>query len=94
LKEWDPAVVRLALLAHHYRSDWDWSHDDLERAAQRLERWRGAGAQSVMTPGALDVVRGHIDDDLNVSDALVVLDDEAASGRGVGPGAALVGVEL
>ena len=94
LKEWDPAVVRLALLGHHYRSDWDWSHDDLERAAQRLERWRGGGEKGVMTAAALDAVRGRIDDDLNVPDALAVLDDEAAAGRGVGPGAALVGVEL
>ena len=26
-KEWDPPAVRLALLAHHYREDWDWRTD-------------------------------------------------------------------
>ena len=26
-KEWEPAAVRLALLAHHYRGDWDWRTD-------------------------------------------------------------------
>ena len=27
-KEWDPAAVRLALLGHHYREDWDWCTED------------------------------------------------------------------
>ena len=36
-KEWDPAAVRLALLAHHYRDDWDWRTDeDMPAAAARL----------------------------------------------------------
>ena len=43
LKEWEPAAVRLALLSHHYRPDWQWSDDDLVRAAARLEAWRAAG---------------------------------------------------
>ena len=33
LKEWEPAVVRLALLSHHYRPDWEWSHDGPGAAA-------------------------------------------------------------
>ncbi len=43
LKEWEPAVVRLALLSHHYRPDWEWSDADLARAAARLAAWRAAG---------------------------------------------------
>ena len=36
-KEWDPAAVRLALLAHHYREDWDWRTDeDMPAAAARV----------------------------------------------------------
>ena len=42
LKEWEPAVVRLALLAHHYRPDWEWTDEDLPSAARRLEAWRAA----------------------------------------------------
>ena len=42
LKEWEPAVVRLALLGHHYRPDWEWTGEDLPRAAARLDRWRAA----------------------------------------------------
>ncbi len=42
LKEWEPAVVRLALLDHHYRPDWEWTGEELPRAAARLDRWRAA----------------------------------------------------
>ncbi len=109
LKDWDPMAVRLALLGHHYRGDWDWDPADLERGAERLDRWRaaasGAGtpraAPAPASPApaagaspALDEVRRCLDDDLRVLDALLVLDDEAAAGRDVGPGAALLGVEL
>jgi L-cysteine:1D-myo-inositol 2-amino-2-deoxy-alpha-D-glucopyranoside ligase len=38
----DPMAVRLALLAHHYRDDWDWTADALSEAADRLARWRAA----------------------------------------------------
>ena len=27
----DPMAIRLALLAHHYRADWEWTDDDLDR---------------------------------------------------------------
>ena len=42
LKEWEPAAVRLALLDHHYRPDWEWTDEDMPRAARRLEAWRAA----------------------------------------------------
>ena len=29
VKEWEPMAVRLALLGHHYREDWEWGPDDL-----------------------------------------------------------------
>ena len=39
----DPMAIRLALLAHHYRDDWEWSDDESLAAAQdRLDRWREA----------------------------------------------------
>ena len=46
LKEWEPAVIRLALLANHYRADWEWEDDLLERASVRLGSWREAKAYS------------------------------------------------
>jgi L-cysteine:1D-myo-inositol 2-amino-2-deoxy-alpha-D-glucopyranoside ligase len=38
----DPMAIRLAILAHHYRGDWDWTAAGLEAAEQRLARWRAA----------------------------------------------------
>jgi L-cysteine:1D-myo-inositol 2-amino-2-deoxy-alpha-D-glucopyranoside ligase len=90
LKEWEPAVVRLALLGHHYRSDWDWRHADLDDAAARLERWRAAGGGD----GGLAQVRERLDDDLDTPGALAAADEAAAAGRGVGTAAALLGVSL
>jgi L-cysteine:1D-myo-inositol 2-amino-2-deoxy-alpha-D-glucopyranoside ligase len=90
LKEWEPMAIRLALLAHHYRTDWEWSEDDLRHGADRLERWRIAGAGS----GALDGVRRALDDDLDAPAALEALDDAADGGHGVSQGARLLGVSL
>ncbi|MFV2121437.1 cysteine--1-D-myo-inosityl 2-amino-2-deoxy-alpha-D-glucopyranoside ligase, partial [Streptomyces sp. Act-28] len=38
----DPAAIRLALLAHHYRADWEWTDRVLDEAVERLGRWRAA----------------------------------------------------
>jgi L-cysteine:1D-myo-inositol 2-amino-2-deoxy-alpha-D-glucopyranoside ligase len=38
----DPMAIRLAILAHHYRGDWDWTAAGLAAAEQRLARWRAA----------------------------------------------------
>jgi len=38
----DPMALRLALLAHHYRDDWEWTDDVLAAAEDRLSRWREA----------------------------------------------------
>ena len=40
----DPMAIRLALLAHHYRSDWEWTDADLAAAQERLAAWRAAVA--------------------------------------------------
>ncbi len=94
LKEWEPTVVRLALLAHHYRPDWEWHDDELPRAAARLEAWRGAPEADAGGEAALDAVRAHLDDDLDTPGALHVLDRAAASGATLVPAAALLGVTL
>ena len=40
----DPMAIRLALVAHHYRADWEWTANVLAQAQRRLERWRAAVA--------------------------------------------------
>ncbi len=98
LESWEPAVVRLALLAHHYRADWQWDDAELEVAAARLERWRAAGTwrrdRSDGGAPALEAVRERLDDDLDVPGALVALDELADAGAPVAPGGALLGVDL
>jgi L-cysteine:1D-myo-inositol 2-amino-2-deoxy-alpha-D-glucopyranoside ligase len=42
----DPMAIRLALLAHHYRSDWEWTDAVLGDAQARLDRWRAALARA------------------------------------------------
>src|ERR1022692_123906 len=39
----DPMAIRLAILAQHYRQDWDWTDEGLAGAVARLDRWRAAG---------------------------------------------------
>ena len=36
----DPMAIRLALLAHHYRTPWEWTDQCLVDAQARLELWR------------------------------------------------------
>ncbi|MGA2520676.1 MAG: cysteine--tRNA ligase [Acidimicrobiales bacterium] len=93
LKEWEPMTVRLALLGHHYRQDWDWAGSDLVTAADRLDRWRSSAAGAA-DQAVLEAVRHRLDADLDTPGALAVLDEEAARGRSVMSGAALLGVAL
>lgn len=38
----DPAAIRLAILAHHYRSDWSWTDEGFQAAKADLAAWRKA----------------------------------------------------
>ena len=40
----DPMAIRLAILAHHYSGDWDWTSGGLAAAGERLAGWRAAVA--------------------------------------------------
>jgi L-cysteine:1D-myo-inositol 2-amino-2-deoxy-alpha-D-glucopyranoside ligase len=90
LKEWDPQVIRLAILANHYRSSWDWSPELLPEARDRLERWK-AGAGDGET--GLVEVREALDDDLNTPSALRHLDALSDLG-GISRASALLGISL
>ena len=90
LKEWEPAAVRMAILEHRYRDSWEWTDDLMPAAAARLETWRRGGTGSQ----GLEGVRQALDDDLDTPTAIAVIDEVAASGRGVDEAAALLGVQL
>jgi len=72
----DPMVVRLTVLAHHYRSDWDWTGDEVVAAARRLARWRCAGAMPAAPPAqpVLAQVRARLADDLDAPGAVAAVD--------------------
>jgi L-cysteine:1D-myo-inositol 2-amino-2-deoxy-alpha-D-glucopyranoside ligase len=85
--------MRLALLAHHYREDWDWvTMEDMPHSAARLALWHSA-TEGVGSDG-LASVRAALDSDLDTPGALEALDREAKAGRSVLAGAALLGVKL
>jgi L-cysteine:1D-myo-inositol 2-amino-2-deoxy-alpha-D-glucopyranoside ligase len=72
----DPMAIRLALLAHHYREDWDWTDELLGSAQTRLNRWReavrldaGLNADQVLVQ-----VRAALAHDLDAPTALAAVD--------------------
>jgi L-cysteine:1D-myo-inositol 2-amino-2-deoxy-alpha-D-glucopyranoside ligase len=85
----DPAALRLALLAHHYRSDWEWTDDDLPRAEKRLATWRSQLPRTSIDRARwlVDELRGALASDLDTPRALARLDewagrDEPGDGAG------------
>lgn len=72
----DPAAIRLALLAHHYRSDWEWTDQVLQDAVTRLEHWRAAVSRPDGPPAEalVEEIRDALADDLNAPAALAAVD--------------------
>lgn len=81
----DPMVIRLVLMAHHYRADWEWTGQELERAASRLEAYRAAAARGGEHPSVVDALRRALRADLDTPTALTVLDGWAATTPGQEP---------
>ena len=79
----DPAAIRLSLLAHHYRQDWDWTEDGFAGAQERLAAWRAA-VDAPMAAPALQVladVRARLADDLDAPGAVAIIDRWAEQTR-------------
>jgi L-cysteine:1D-myo-inositol 2-amino-2-deoxy-alpha-D-glucopyranoside ligase len=81
----DPMAIRLALLAHHYRSDWAWTSDQLTAAEDRLSRWReavrlnaGLNADEVLTQ-----IRAALALDLDAPTALAAVDAWAGASTAI-----------
>ena len=83
----DPMAIRMALLVHHYRSDWEWTELVLADADARLARWRAALAhtEAAASAGPDDVpsnaaaetlagIRARMRDDLDAPHALGIVD--------------------
>lgn len=81
----DARAIRLTLLAHHYRADWEWTDTALETAEDRLATWSsrlsgdsGTGAQPTLE--VLATVRESLRVDLNTPKALAQIDSAVALG--------------
>ncbi|MEB4616319.1 cysteine--1-D-myo-inosityl 2-amino-2-deoxy-alpha-D-glucopyranoside ligase [Leucobacter sp. M11] len=86
----EPAAVRLALLAHHYREEWEWFEEDLITAERRLIAWRmgssGSGTrhegqEPASATQVIEQLRQALANDLDTPVMLAALD--AAWDRGV-----------
>ena len=77
----DPMAIRLALLGQHYRSDWEWSPQLLERATRRLGVWRSLRDFRATRPTEEIVaeVRRALRNDLDAPLALDIIDEWATA---------------
>ena len=76
----DPMAIRLSLLAHHYRSDWEWFDADISAGEERLVTWREAVGRKAGPSGKKLVadLREALANDLDAPKALEVVDKWAA----------------
>jgi len=72
----DPMAIRLTLLRHHYRDDWEWIDAELWSSSDMLERWRHAlalGAGAAAAP-VVDAVLTALAADLDAPAAVAAVD--------------------
>jgi L-cysteine:1D-myo-inositol 2-amino-2-deoxy-alpha-D-glucopyranoside ligase len=93
LEEAPAGALRLAMLKHHYRGDWEWKHEDLSEAVMRFAQW-SANAGAAEDAGVLEAVRAALDEDLNSPAAIQAIDEGAKAGSGLATAAGLLGVSL
>jgi L-cysteine:1D-myo-inositol 2-amino-2-deoxy-alpha-D-glucopyranoside ligase len=87
---YDPRVIRLGIVANHYRTEWEWNAKLMPAAAERLDRWLAAGQGE----GAVGDVRASLDRDLDTPAAVAAIDAAAERGEGVSAAAMLLGVDV
>ncbi|WP_411721769.1 cysteine--1-D-myo-inosityl 2-amino-2-deoxy-alpha-D-glucopyranoside ligase [Mycetocola sp.] len=81
----DARAIRLTLLAHHYRSDWEWTDSALETAEDRLSTWSSrlsvdADRGTTSAHDVLTALREALRIDLDTPKALAIVDSAVALG--------------
>ncbi|WP_309646877.1 cysteine--1-D-myo-inosityl 2-amino-2-deoxy-alpha-D-glucopyranoside ligase [Nocardioides sp.] len=82
----DPMGIRLALLRHHYRSDWEWTDAELWESVDTIATWRkalslGAGAPAAPVVQEVLAAMAH---DLDAPRATAAVDAWVAATLGTG----------
>ncbi len=80
----DPMAIRLALMRHHYRADWEWTDELLWAAVDDVAQWRRAlalGAGAAAAPVVSEVVAA-LADDLDAPRATAAVDAWVAATLG------------
>jgi L-cysteine:1D-myo-inositol 2-amino-2-deoxy-alpha-D-glucopyranoside ligase len=92
----DPMAIRLGLIEHHYRTEWEWDDGLMARNEARLSNWKSAAqvGSSHGDSGLLAEVRSALDNDLDTPTAVALVDVAASKGLAVGDSARLLGVVI
>ena len=92
----DPMAIRLGLIEHHYRTEWEWDDGLMVRNEARLSKWKSAAevGNSHGDIGLLTEVRSSLDDDLDTPTAVALIDAAVSKGIAVGDSARLLGVVI
>ena len=92
----DPMAIRLGLIEHHYRTEWEWDDGLMARNEARLLKWKSVAqvGSSQGDIGLLADVRSTLDNDLDTPTAVALIDAAASKGVAVGDSAQLLGVVI
>jgi len=92
----DPMAIRLGLIEHHYRTEWEWDDGLMARNEARLANWKSAAqvGGSHGDIGLLADVRTALDNDLDTPTAVALIDAAASKGLALGDSARLLGVVI
>ncbi|MFZ8820824.1 MAG: cysteine--tRNA ligase [Ilumatobacteraceae bacterium] len=92
-EEWDPRAIRLGIISHHYRTEWEWHDNLMPSSNERLARWKASVGGD--DDGALiNAVRAALDNDLDTPHACSQIDAAVSEGKDATTAAALLGIDL
>ena len=90
---WDPRAIRLGIISHHYRTEWEWHDNLMPSSNERLARWQASVGGD--DDGALiNAVRAALDNDLDTPHACSQIDAAVSEGKDATTAAALLGIDL
>lgn len=73
----DPMAIRLTILSHHYREDWEWFDSSLADNVERLAIWRTAFQSHHPAPDISAEIVTALANDLDTPAAIALIDDWA-----------------